>query len=235
MEEATPEVYRAISAVQEALSKCGIAKDQQMTGGTARYKFRGIDSVYNVLAGLLAEHGLLILPRITGHSLRERETSTGNVLFYSTLTVEYDFISVKDASKHVVVTMAEAMDTSDKSINKALQAAYKYMAIQAFCIPTEGEEADGVCHEVKAKSSYNAPPAQSLVPPPQPAAVRVTREEWDELKSIVLQLKWPEGFMKMWIRKELASGRTDAAVYASGMLKFSEENKACVNEEEEAQ
>lgn len=218
-----PDVYRAISSVQEALSRLGIAKDQQMSAGSTRYKFRGIDSIYNALASLLAEHGLLILPRITAHSLRERETSNGTVLFYSTITVEYDFVSVRDGSKHTVATMAEAMDTSDKSINKALQAAYKYMAIQAFCIPTEGEEADAVCHEVKARP-YPATPIVVTPPPPLPPP-KVTREEWDSLRDIGLKNHWPEGFMKMWIKKELAN-KTDSQVYTEGLLKFSVENTA---------
>lgn len=54
-------VYKAINAVQAALSKIGIAKDKQAQG----YKFRGIDDVYNAISPLLAEHGLCILPRIT--------------------------------------------------------------------------------------------------------------------------------------------------------------------------
>ena len=221
-----PDVYRAISSVQEALSRIGVAKDQQMTAGATRYKFRGIDSIYNVLSSLLAEHGLLILPRITGHSLRERETQNGNVLFYSTLTVEYDFISVRDGSKHTVKTMAEAMDTSDKSINKALQAAYKYMAIQAFCIPTEGEEADAVCHEVKARPYPATPAITTPAPPPPP---QVTKEEWDNLRAIGLKNNWPEGFMKMWIRKELLT-KTDSQVCTEGLLKFSSENGAFIKE-----
>ena len=219
IDTSSPDVYRAISSVQEALSRVGIAKDQQMSGGAARYKFRGIDSIYNVLAPLLAEHGLLILPRVIANTLRERETSSGSVLFYSTLTVEYDFISVRDGSKHTVKTMAEAMDTSDKSINKALQAAYKYMAIQAFCIPTEGEEADAVCHEVKARPAQTLPPPVSTTPPPQ----KVTKEEWDNLRTVGLKNHWPEGFMKMWIRREMER-RTDSATYTMGMLKFSAEN-----------
>lgn len=31
------------------------------------------------------------------------------------------------------------MDTADKSTNKAMSAAYKYLCLQLFCIPTEGD------------------------------------------------------------------------------------------------
>ena len=43
------------------------------------------------------------------------------------------------------------MDSGDKATNKAMSAAYKYAALQTFCIPTEGDnDADATTHEVKA-------------------------------------------------------------------------------------
>ena len=51
-------VYTAINQVQEELSKMGIAKDRKGEG--INYKFRGIDDIYNVLAGLLAKYKLCI-------------------------------------------------------------------------------------------------------------------------------------------------------------------------------
>ena len=36
--------------------------------------------------------------------------------------------------------MGEAMDRGDKSINKAFSAAYKYLCLQVFCVPLEGEQ-----------------------------------------------------------------------------------------------
>ena len=43
------------------------------------------------------------------------------------------------------------MDSGDKATNKAMSAAYKYAAMQAFAIPTEGDnDADSTTHEVIA-------------------------------------------------------------------------------------
>ena len=51
-----------------------------------------------------------------------------------------------------VTTYGEAMDSGDKATNKAMSAAYKYAAMQAFCIPTEGDnDADATTHEVAAE------------------------------------------------------------------------------------
>ena len=52
------------------------------------------------------------------------------------------------------------MDSADKATNKAMSAAYKYAAIQAFCIPTEGDnDADATTHEVAPRQE--APPPVS--------------------------------------------------------------------------
>lgn len=142
-------VYQAINAVQGELSKIGISKDKRnkMQG----YNFRGIDDVYAALSPLLAKHGLCILPRVISSNVIERKTAKGGALFYTTLTVEFDFICAEDGSKHTVATIGEAMDSGDKSSNKAMSAAYKYAAFLAFAIPTEGDnDADATTHEVAA-------------------------------------------------------------------------------------
>jgi hypothetical protein len=44
------------------------------------------------------------------------------------------------------------MDSGDKATNKAMSAAYKYAAFQAFAIPTEGDnDADAHTHEVAGR------------------------------------------------------------------------------------
>ncbi len=139
-------VYQAINAVQADLARDGITKDRrnQQQG----YNFRGIDDVYNALAPLLAKHKLCILPRILSREVVERQTMKGNALFYVTVEAEFDFVASEDGSKHVVRTYGEAMDSADKATNKAMSAAYKYAAFQAFAIPTEGDnDADGTTHE----------------------------------------------------------------------------------------
>jgi hypothetical protein len=145
-------VYQAINAVQSDLAKSGIGKDS--TNTFDNYKFRGIDAVYNALSPLLAKHGLCVLPRMLTRTCEERQSQKGGALFYVTVEAEFDFVSAKDGSKHTVRTFGEAMDRGDKATNKAMSAAYKYAAFQAFAIPTEGDnDADATTHEVQAEPS----------------------------------------------------------------------------------
>ena len=140
-------VYKSINAVQAELAKTGIGKDSE--NKFDGYKFRGIDAVYNSLSPLLAKHGLCILPRMVSRSCEERQSQKGGALFYVTVEAEFDFVCAEDGSKHTVRTYGEAMDRGDKATNKAMSAAYKYAAFQAFAIPTEGDnDADSHTHEV---------------------------------------------------------------------------------------
>ena len=143
-------VYQAIAAITGELAKVGIAKGRQnkMQG----YAFRGIDDVYSALSSLLAAHRLCVIPRVIGRTVTERETQKGGVLFYAIVDVEFDLVHAEDGSRHTARIVGEAMDSGDKATNKAMSAAYKYFALQTFCIPTEGDnDADATTHEVKGK------------------------------------------------------------------------------------
>jgi hypothetical protein len=140
-------VYKAIASVAATMAQDGIAKARR--NQAQGYSFRGIDDVYNALGKVLAANGLVVLPRVLARECIERQTAKGSPLFYVTVEVEFDFVSAEDGSKHVVKTYGEAMDSADKATNKAMSAAYKYAAMQAFCIPTEGDnDVDGHTHEV---------------------------------------------------------------------------------------
>ncbi|WP_250519472.1 ERF family protein [Caballeronia sp. NCTM1] len=156
-ESNSPRVYSAICNVIYDLSREGLAKNNR--NQAQGYNFRGIDDVYNVLSPLLARHELCVLPRVISREVTEKTNAKGTTLFYTVVHVEFDFVSAVDGSKHTVATVGEAMDSGDKSSNKAMSAAYKYAAFQAFAIPTEGDnDADATTHEVAQRS---APPAIS--------------------------------------------------------------------------
>lgn len=168
-------VYQSISLVSAELAHAGISKDRsnQQQG----YKFRGIDDCLNALAPLLSRNNLVILPEVIERETVERQTRQGGALFYVTVKVRFAFVNVEDASRHDVVTYGEAMDSADKATNKAMSAAYKYAVIQAFCIPTEGEnDADAVTHDVAAKK------AQAVIANKQAAQAKIAelRQEMQE-------------------------------------------------------
>lgn len=129
-------IQRAIEALGiEGINKGGYNKDQ-------KYHFRSIDQVYDALSEVLAEIGLLILPRMTSVSRDIKVGKGGSSINVVNLEMEYRLTSVDDQSELVVVFPGEGMDWSDKATNKALSNAYKYMCFEVFCIPFEGRDPD---------------------------------------------------------------------------------------------
>ncbi len=142
-----PAVVSAISAVMEDLSKAGIAKDSR--NAAQGYNFRGIDDVYNALAPILSRHRLIITPRCLAREKEVVTTAKGGTLFYVTVDMEFTLASAEDGSEITARMFGEAMDSGDKATNKAMSAAYKYMAMQTFCIPTAGDnDADASTHQL---------------------------------------------------------------------------------------
>ena len=151
-------VYQAIGAVSHELSAQGISKGRN--NAQQGYKFRGIDDVLNALSGALVKAGLVILPRCTDREVVERQTAKGGAIFNVTCRVEFDLVSTEDGSTHTVCTYGEAMDSADKATNKAMSAAYKYLALLVFCIPTEASpetDADFSTHEVAPRKPATDP------------------------------------------------------------------------------
>lgn len=138
-----PAVLAGIEAAQKYLSDHGIEKARENT--QQGFRFRGIDDVLNVLSTALVHARLAILPSILSFELSERETektrggsSYIQVTYICRLEMEYRIVSLVDGSEQLVTIPSMAFDQSDKAVNKALSGAYKYMAIEAFCIPVEG-------------------------------------------------------------------------------------------------
>ena len=160
-------IFKALSAVQKSLAEKGISKDQ--TNKFDNYKFRGIDDVLNAMAPILSANGVLILPSVTETDTRQVPTQKGGVQNHSKVKIDYTLYDEHgDSITHKAV--GEAMDRGDKSINKAMSAAFKYFLFQAFCIPLQGQDADAESHDVSpslppdvASSIKNAPGLQELL------------------------------------------------------------------------
>jgi hypothetical protein len=145
----------------------------------------------NVLSPLLAQNNLVIVPRYSERLQVERVSQKGGALFYTTVRGEFDFVA-KDGTKVTAITYGEAMDSGDKSTNKAMSAALKYACFQTFCIPVDGsDDADTQTHEVAYKSIPSA--------------------EWD--KCTDEEKAFLQGIADAVIEKFETSGATECAAF----------------------
>lgn len=152
--------------IGQAMKKVGaIGKDS--VNEQQKYKFRGIDAVYNALNPVMSELGLFICPEILDHRREERKSvktynnqQTETVLKYSILTIKYT-IYAPDGSNISCTVIGEGMDSGDKASNKAMSVALKYAMFQLLMIPTEEMiDSDKESHEVTSGAIKPEAPKQ---------------------------------------------------------------------------
>lgn len=131
------------------------------------YQFRGIDDVYNAMQPAFAKRGVFVVPSVLTQAREDRQTNKGGNLIYTILTVKHTFYA-KDGSSVEAVTVGEAMDSGDKSANKAMSAAMKYAVMEVFAIPTEdAKDTENETHEVGPRQAPPLP-RHADAPPPKP-------------------------------------------------------------------
>jgi hypothetical protein len=134
-----PKIMTEVGAIEKLRSAA--------SGGGNSYKFRGIDDVYMAFHPALSRLGVFCAPTVIKSEREERQSNAGKAITYSIMHVQFKFFA-EDGSYIEVVTVGEAMDSSDKSSNKAMSAAMKYAFLQVFCIPTEEDnDTENTHHE----------------------------------------------------------------------------------------
>jgi len=171
--------------VQAELAREGIAKSQR--NQQQNYNYRGIDEVQKALAPLLALHNLMILPRIAKREMIERTTANGKVAYHHFVEMEYLIVG-PEGQLGPYLSAGECLDTSDKGLNKACTAAYKYWILTAFCVPIEGQD----------DADHSSPEAQAEVP-------RISPEQAEELETLIKASKADrEQFLKYYKAEDVA-------------------------------
>lgn len=126
------DIYTAIAEVLQDVGVVG----KDATNTFDRYKYRSIDAVMNAMHPAMAKHGVFVTPEVLEVTQDERNSKDGKAMIYSVAKVKYTFYT-KDGSSVSATVCGEGMDRGDKSLNKAMSAAFKYALFQTFCIPTE--------------------------------------------------------------------------------------------------
>ena len=114
-----------------------ISKDRR--NQQQNFKFRGIDDVMNELHEVFAKNEVFILQEVQGFTTENRPTKNGGLNTFTRATIKFKYITT-DGSFVETTNVGEAMDTSDKGMNKAMSIALKYSLLQMFLIPTEEQK-----------------------------------------------------------------------------------------------
>ena len=128
-------IYKKMANVYakvEAISKNNENKEQ-------RFKFRGIDDVYNTLHKIFAEEGIFITPENISTSRTQVQSKSGTNGYHTISLIKFTFFA-EDGSFVCATAEGEAIDYGDKSTSKSQSMAIKYALLQTFMIPTEDTE-----------------------------------------------------------------------------------------------
>lgn len=147
MKTDTTNIYQALNGVMHEIEAIGKNKTNPQQG----YKFRGIDDMYNALQPLFKKHSVFIVSNVLESKREERQTQRGGTLIYTIAKCQFKFFTT-DGSFVESILEGEAMDSGDKSTNKAMSTALKYALMQMFLIPTEEKlDTEYDTHEVVSK------------------------------------------------------------------------------------
>lgn len=172
-----------------------------------KYKFRRIDAVMNAMSPAMVKNKVFVIPEVLEQTREERVSKEGKLMICSITKVRYTFFT-EDGSSVSAVVIGEGMDRGDKSMNKAMSAAFKYACSQVFCIPTEemkDSEQDSPEPQPKKKAEKKQP-----VPTSQP----VLQAQYQQMAQEPVQQAMD---LQMAAEPEKIS-RTEAAALAA-MLK----------------
>jgi hypothetical protein len=137
-------IYPAMSAVMTDVQK--ISKDRKVTEGPARFSFRGVDDVVNVVGPILRAHKVIVVPHEVVSVEHERYTTAkGSLMDGVTITIRWRFYA-EDGSFIEASSAGQSADSGDKAVPKAHSVAYRTVLLQALCIPTDEPDSDSSQH-----------------------------------------------------------------------------------------
>lgn len=146
-------ILKAMLNIKKSIVSQGGIKKNRDTKPTAnsddkfKFKFRGIEDIYNCVTPLMADNNVICIPQ-TLHTRTERLINKkGEISFKSTVTIAFTFYCSDDGSSITAVMSGEANDSGDKSVNKATTIAQKNAYIQTFSIPTHTDSDPEAHHD----------------------------------------------------------------------------------------
>jgi len=187
-------IFTAIPKVMEEMDAVG----KNQSGDGLKYKFRGIDDLYNALQKIMAKNKVFCVPHILNRErvpVENKYGTKGNHFFYQ---FKYRFFA-EDGSFVDSFTDGEGIDWSDKGSNKVASISQKYALLQTFMVPTAdmSNDPDNVAPEAFAPRRM-APPVTNL----DKSQTQVSAPQIKRLMTIVGQTEWTNEQVKETLKNK---------------------------------
>jgi len=177
--------YQALGNITRRIAQVGVEKKRSIQGRNGTY--RAIDDILNVLSGIMAEEGIMIVPEVLSEQLTEvkRETWTeekyGKKTEGVTITqqavvgMEFTFLYTPTGQALLRKRMSgQGVATGGSALQIAQTFAYKQLCVLTFAIPVRGMEGDedGRIHDEDEKSGTMSSTGVVVAMKKQPAGIR---------------------------------------------------------------
>lgn len=134
-DDADASIHQRMIAVMADVRHVG--KNQRITEGPARFAYRGIDDVMNAVGPAFRRHGVYLTSNILEREHVEVRTSGNKPSAATRLIVQYTFwCDAMSEQKAETTVAAEAWDTGDRGIQKAMSVALRTALLQMLVLPT---------------------------------------------------------------------------------------------------
>ena len=116
------------------------------------FKFTSSSQVIMSIRESMNEHGVLLIPSVTGHVVSDHETSKGKHWYFTELVMEFEWVNAENpADRFTVQWYGQGLDDGEKGVGKALTYAEKYLLLKQFNIPTDKDDPDSQKVETRSK------------------------------------------------------------------------------------
>lgn len=133
-------LYAKLLNVQKAVD--GMIKDGKNTSD--KYDFASDENVLDRFRPLMDDAGLLLIPEILGSTVREGNTKSGTVRFFTELTMTMTWYDTETGESLKCPWYAQGVDLAgEKGVGKALTYGEKYFLLKFFHVPTKKDDPDG--------------------------------------------------------------------------------------------
>lgn len=146
-------VQHAIAEVMRRLPAIGKGKTAPAAMGG--FAYRGIEDMTAVIQPILAEVGLVIVPRAKMSSILP---SPGQKEAFQDVILHVDWLILgPDGSSVEASTVGIGRDHTDKGATKAQTQAFKYLLMDLFCIADPTDDADGADYSAATREPDREP------------------------------------------------------------------------------
>lgn len=192
MSDSTKQIYELLPRVMADIGSIGKSNENRQQG----YRYRSVDQILNALHPALVRHKVCLSVNISDRQTTVEERKD-KVVVRTTLTMTVRFVA-PDGSFLESSSIGEGLDyNGDKSSNKCLSAAFKYLMFLTLAVPLDENSIDDSDRDPgppastpKANTARRSSKAPATTPPADTNGTRATPKQCEAIRSLTKRLKF---------------------------------------------